>query len=155
MSRRLTCAHCGKPLPPYRTGRPRQYCSSTCRLRAFYGRAAVPEPPTAPVLFAVEPLAADVEPAPDSPAQPWARGVPRPGPAPHSDSRLDSLLWLRDLLDWQLDRVDPDHAAPLHRQFRETLREIEELQLEQAELARATEASMRTGPRRIFNPGAF
>ena len=40
------CLVCGQPLPPYRGGRRRHYCSGACRVRAHRQRARRSQPPT-------------------------------------------------------------------------------------------------------------
>lgn len=100
------CAACGGDLPAGATARAK-FCSTTCRSRAH--RAG-----DAPLSL----VAPDPAPRVDSPPTVL---TPRP------TSRLASLQAAAERLVRLLDEADPRSAAPLNKEYRETLREIEAL----------------------------
>lgn len=102
------CEFCGKQLEHHDSGRPPKYCSAVCRKKASRGdqqpvnvfRALAPVEPIRP------------------PAPPAAAG---------DGSRLEFLIKQRDRLDRMLNECAPERAAALAKEFRDTLREIDEL----------------------------
>lgn len=121
------CASCGGDLPAGSTARAK-FCSVTCRSRAHRSRCDAPlslAPPTGPT-------------------EPEVSATP-PG-------RLEALEAAVARLDRLLDEADPRSAAPLNKEYRETLRELEALRSE----ARTEAVSDRAGSRRRpFNAAAI
>lgn len=100
------CASCSGDLPAGATARAK-FCSTTCRSRAHRAGDAP--------LSLVTP-----DPAPRVDSPPTVL-TPRP------TSRLASLQAAAERLVRLLDEADPRSAAPLNKEYRETLREIEAL----------------------------
>lgn len=120
------CAACGGDLPAGATSRAK-FCSSTCRQRGHRGG---------------ESAALSIVPAPDV----------APGPKAAPAGRLDALEAAVARLDRLLDEADPRSAAPLNKEYRETLRELEALRAE----ARTEGAGDRAGARhRSFSAAAI
>ena len=126
------CASCGGELPAGATARAK-YCSSTCRSRAY--RAG-----DSPLSLVV----------PEA-SEPQKVSPPREL-APRSGGRLDSLRSAADRLERLLDEADPRSAAPLNKEYRETLREIETLSASGQE-GQGADSHSRT--RRPFNASAI
>lgn len=121
---------CTNTLPAGATARAK-YCSGACRERARYARANG----EAPV-----PLAVVRDASPEPPT------VLRPS------SRLASLEAAAARLERLLDEADPRSAAPLNKEYRETLREIEALSASGQE---GQGADSRSRTRRPFNASAI
>lgn len=119
------CSACGGDLPAGVTARAK-FCSATCRSRAHRAKGA--EAPLALV--------------------PSARPVTTGPPS----GRLAALEAAAARLDRLLDEADPRSAAPLNKEYRETLRELEVLRVE----SQAGGASDRAaGRRRPFDATAI
>lgn len=118
-----TCAVCGANLPAGATARAK-YCSAACRTRAYRSK-----PQGAPLALVPATQARD-----------------EPAPPPEKGSRLEALEAAVVRLDRLLNEADPRSAAPLNKEYRETLRELEAARGE----ARAAEegARDRSGRRR-------
>lgn len=126
------CASCGGDLPAGATARAK-FCSTTCRSRAHRAGDA--------------PLSL-VTPAPrESGADSQPRVL-----TPRPTSRLESLQATAERLDRLLDQADPRSAAPLNKEYRETLREIEALSASGQE---GQGADSRSRTRRPFNASAI
>ena len=126
------CASCGGDLPAGATARAK-FCSTTCRSRAHRAGDAS--------LSLVVPQG-NIQPA----------EAPERGTAPGSVTRLDSLRSAAERLERLLDQADPRSAAPLNKEYRETLREIETLSASGQE-GQGADSHSRT--RRPFNASAI
>lgn len=126
------CAVCPNDLPAGATARAK-YCSTTCRVRAHRTGGAQ--------LSVVKADAGDPTEAPADPA---------PGPRP--SSRLESLEAAAERLVRFLEEADPRSAAPLNKEYRETLREIEVLS---ASGEQGGQGGGRNRERRPFSPAAI
>lgn len=126
------CASCGGDLPAGATARAK-FCSTTCRSRAH--RAG-----DAPLSLVT----------PD-PRESGSDSQPRVL-TPRPTSRLESLQATAERLDRLLDQADPRSAAPLNKEYRETLREIEALSASGQE---GQGADSRSRTRRPFNASAI
>lgn len=126
------CASCGGDLPAGATARAK-FCSTTCRSRAH--RAG-----DAPLSLVT----------PD-PRESGSDSQPRVL-TPRLTSRLESLQATAERLDRLLDQADPRSAAPLNKEYRETLREIEALSASGQE---GQGADRRSRTRRPFNASAI
>jgi len=124
------CADCGGDLPAGATARAK-FCSTTCRSRAHRAGGA----PLSLVASAAE----------------ERREEPRKL-TPKPTSRLDSLQTAATRLERLLDEADPRSAAPLNKEYRETLREIEALAASGQE-GQGADSHSRT--RRPFNASAI
>ena len=125
------CATCKGDLPAGATGRAK-FCSTTCRTRAHKAKSKAPVPLT---------IVPRVESPPESAA-----------PAPPS-SRLDALESAVVRLVRLLDEADPRSAAPLNKEYRETLRELETVRAEVRASGGAGERE--PGTRRAFSAAAI
>lgn len=132
MARVHTCEFCGKQLEN-RGGRPAKYCSATCRKKASRGDQQPVE--AFRTLAAVEPIRPDVKPA-------------------GTGTALDFLIAQRDRLDRMLNECEPERAAALAKEYRETLREIEQVEEEQ-KLEASREPGAAARPRRSFDATSF
>lgn len=112
------CASCGGDLPAGVTARAK-FCSVNCRVRAHRSREK--EQP----LSLVRSAQAEASPVDTS-------------------ERLSALEAAAARLNRLLDEADPRSAAPLNKEYRETLRELEALRAE----SRTEGRSDRTGGRR-------
>ena len=121
------CAACGGDLPASATARAK-FCSATCRQRGHRGAEA-----------------------PLSIVRPTPEPAPEPTPEPRPSGRLAALEAAVARLDRLLDEADPRSAAPLNKEYRETLRELEALRSE----ARTEAPSDRSGRRRPFDAAAI
>lgn len=126
------CASCGGDLPAGATARAK-FCSTTCRSRAH--RAG-----DAPLSLVV----------PETGHQ--RTDSPPRASATSSTSRLTSLQAAAERLERLLDQADPRSAAPLNKEYRETLREIETLSASGQE-GQGADSHSRT--RRPFNASAI
>lgn len=126
------CASCGGDLPAGATARAK-FCSTTCRSRAHRAGDA--------------PLSLVVPEGNDRPV-----GGPVRESTPGTGTRLDSLRSAAERLERLLDQADPRSAAPLNKEYRETLREIETLSASGQE---GQGADSRSRTRRPFNASAI
>lgn len=113
------CASCGGDLPAGATARAK-FCSVTCRSRAHRSREG------------------------DKPLSLVQASVPEPKAGGAPSGRLVALEAAVARLDRLLDEADPRSAAPLNKEYRETLRELEALRSE----AETGAGSGRAGNRR-------
>ena len=120
------CQQCDGPLPAGSTGRAK-FCSARCRVAANRAKGTTPLT-----------VAPDVIDTLDDPA---------------SSSRREALERAVSRLDRLLDESDPRSAAPLNKEYRETLRELEALTAAEHEEERAREG--RTRERRPFSASAI
>lgn len=121
------CEPCGGNLPAGATARAK-FCSATCRKRASRARQS-------------------------STPSPMLKLVATPVPTPiETTSRLEALEATAARLDRLLDESDPRSAAPLNKEYRETLREIESLR--EVESAKG-EHGRRVDRRQQFSAGAI
>jgi len=119
------CQQCGNDLSPSATARAK-YCSPRCRVRASRARSG------APALEVVR-IAASVE---------------TPVVASHSSTHREALQRAVARLERLLDMADPRSAAPLNKEYRETLRELETLAVAGQQL------DVVPRERRAFDPSA-
>lgn len=120
------CASCGNDLPAGATARAK-FCSVTCRTRAHKAKAA-------PATLALVP----------------------PVPAPASEpagTRLEALEATAARLNRLLDEADPRSAAPLNKEYRDTLRELDGLR--EAAAAEGRGHGTSSGTRRPFSASAI
>lgn len=105
-----SCAQCGSDLPAKATARAK-FCSDACRVRAHRGRTGAPDLVVVGA-GALPPGAPTVRPVSDSTVP-----VGRLAALREHEARLARLL----------AESDPRTAAPLSKEYRETLKEIETL----------------------------
>lgn len=131
--RKCQAPSCANNLPAGATARAK-YCSGACRERARYARQ---NGNVATLSVAT------------SPSEPDA-----PGSAPEvSGSRREALERAVSRLERLLDESDPRSAAPLNKEYRETLRELEALSA--AEQQEGRDRDSRNRERRPFSASAI
>lgn len=126
------CESCGNNLPASATARAK-FCSPTCRQRGHRGTPA-------PLSLVGESSAKAADPDPAS------SDAPAPSP-----SRLEALEAAAARLVRLLDESDPRSAAPLNKEYRETLRELDALRAESKE---ASSRASRSTADRSFSASA-